>query len=436
MWALCFYCGLSILSMGCMLGAFSAGAFAGLLGWHAAAIGFLLMGLFTPVRVETEALARKAMPFLLTATLGAFEAYQLAPFTSSPIVLWHLAVVLAFVYLAHRGLTLSYCQIYIFPLIVAGFLVAGFSTIRAHPDPRIDVLNTQQAAAGALVHLANPYKATIENIYPLGSPFIVDALIKDGMTTYGFAYPPLVAIAGLPGYIVAGDVRYSHLFAIAISACLIVFGRPTWMSLIAGILVMVNPVSLKVIEFAWTEPVTMLFFSLSLFAWFRFPVAVPYLFGLFVSSKQHLAIALVFVPLLVGWDWKRIFNFTLKALAVCCVVNLPFYLWNPHAFILSTTALIWGAGIRTDLLGFYGYFYLKGFPALPVWLPFLFLPLGAWIGLRKAPSTPAGLAAATTNLFLLFFALAKQAAPNYYFMTMSMLCCTLAFAMPADSDHS
>ena len=436
MWTLCFYCGLSILSMGCMLGAHSAGAYAGLLGWHAAANGFLLMGLSTPARAETEALARKAMPFLLTATLGAFEAYQIAPFTSSPIVLWHLVVVLAFVYLAHRGLTLRHCQVYIFPLLVAGFLFAGVSTIRAHPDPRIDVLNLQQAAAGALVHLENPFTATIENIYPLGSPFLVDALIKDGRTTYGLVYPPLVAIAGLPGYVVAGDVRYSHLFAIAISACLIAFGRPTWMSLIAGILMMVNPVSLKVIEFAWTEPVTILFFSFSLFAWFRFPKAVPYLFGLFVSSKQHLAIALVFVPLLVGWDWKRIFSFTLKALAVCFVVNVPFYLWNPHAFILSTTALVSGAPIRTDLLGFSGYFYAKGFPPFPMWLPFLLLPLGAWIGLRKAPHTPAGFAAATTILFLLFFALAKQAAPNYYAMTMGMLCCTLAFAMPADSDHS
>jgi len=52
--------------------------------------------------------------------------------------------------------------------------------------------------------------------------------------------------------------------------------------------------------------------------------------------------------------------------------------------------------------------------------------IGVVLGLIRAPRSPAGFAAATAFTFILFFAFAKQAFCNYYFLVIGMLCAALA----------
>ncbi len=201
-----------------------------------------------------------------------------------------------------------------------------------------------------------------------------------------------------------------------------------------------------IVGWSWVEPFVILTFCLALFSVSRYPRAVPYLFGLFLCTKQtNLAI----LPL--GWilignpsDWKGVMSFLGKALAVAVVINLPFYLWNPDAFLLCLITVQVRIPLRTDLISYAAYAARKGWFVLPIWFSFLYLPIGLCLGLWKAPRSAAGFAAASALLLIPFFAVSKQGAPNYYFFCLATLCCALALTdansipwrsrVPGDSD--
>jgi hypothetical protein len=183
------------------------------------------------------------------------------------------------------------------------------------------------------------------------------------------------------------------------------------------------------VQYAWVEPVAILFFSATLFAKQHYPRALPYIFGLFLSAKQTMLPCIALAPLLVAgyWEWKKLAGFVSKALLVVCLMYLPFYFWDPGAFLLSLVTVQFYIPLRLDLISYSAYFVNKGAPVPPSWVPFLYLPVGIYLGLRRAARTPAGFAAACALLFLPFFALSKQGAPNYYYLVIGMLCCALAF---------
>ncbi len=361
-----------------------------------------------------------------------YAAYQLTG-PRSDVALWLLVIGLAVVYLgAKERLTLQTCLRRIFPIVLIGFLIIGIRTIRSTPDPDIDVFLVQQAAAKAMVSFQNPYTATIPDIYGPSSPYYYP-MVENGRTTYGFPYPPLVAFLELPGFLLTHDIRYTHVFALLLSSCLIAFIRPSWLSLCGAILLLVHPFSLMLVQYAWTEPSAILFFSLTLFCALRYSKALPYVLGLFLATKQPMLAIVALAPLLARdpWDWKTIITDGLKSLAVVCALYLPFFVWNRQAFVASLITVQLCAPTRTDLISYPAYFVKEGWFVLPAWLPFLYLPVGIYLGLRRAPRSPAGFAAAAALLLIPFFALSRHGAPNYYFLELAMLCGALAVATPA-----
>ncbi len=312
---------------------------------------------------------------------------------------------------------------------MAGFLVLGIQTIQGDPSPDIDVFIMQQAAAKAMVHLQNPYTVSIPDMYGPASLYYIP-LTRNGRTLYGLNYPPLIGILNVPAFLLTGDIRYGQLLALLLSSALIALMRPSWPALCAAVLLLINPFSLTMIEAAWIEPILILLFCLTLFSVLRYPRAVPYLFGLFLCAKQtNLAVLPLGLMLLNNeYRWKELVGFFGKALAVVVAVNLPFYLWNPGAFVLSLVKVQLLVHVRIDEISYLAYGAARGWFTLPSWLSFLYLPVGLYVGLRKAPRTVAGFAAASAFTLMPFFALSKQGAPNYYFLVIGMMCAAVALS--------
>jgi hypothetical protein len=428
-----FFCCLSLLALGETLAAWRGLPTVGILAWLSAAIGFLFLGVCTQPGQQKEERARRALPIVLTATVGMFAAALLfgaTPLFRSDIALWILLSALVLLYLCgirKEAPSPAQCRRVILPVVMMGFLIVSVTTIRSHPNPPIDVFLLQQAGAAALTRFHDPYLATIPDIYGPSSPFYI-AMTNNGHTLYGLGYPPLIALLNLPSYWLAGDVRYGQVIALLLAAGLIAFMQSSWISLCAAVLLLINPFSQMMIQFGWIEPTLIFLLCLTLSAAFRYPRAVPYLFGLFVCAKQpNLAVFPLGLILIDGpWEWKRVVTFFGKALAVIVAINLPFYLWNREAFVISLLTVQLRVPLRTDLISYAAFFARRGWFVFPTWVAFLYLPAGILLGLWKAPRSAAGFAAAVALLFMPFFALSKQGSPNYYFLELGALCVTLA----------
>jgi hypothetical protein len=157
---------------------------------------------------------------------------------------------------------------------------------------------------------------------------------------------------------------------------------------------------------------------------------------LFLASKQtHIAV-LPLAPFLLSElrEWKAVLRFTAKSCAVVAALYLPFYFWNSQAFVLSLITVQMKVPLRLDLISYPAYIARRGWLHLPVWLPFLYLPLGCYVCLRNLPRTLRAFALAVAVVTIPFFALSKQGAPNYYFLAFAVLCCALALTESLGDD--
>lgn len=430
----------TILSLGYVIGVWDHYGWVstGMIAWLSAAIAALTYAVCVRPGNEAEKQAERSLPYAITFTLAMFAGVQMLAQAQSLIGIWFLMIAAMFSYLAASGkLTLGRCQLWIYPIVLIGFLAVGIETIRSNPDPKIDVFLVQQAGAKALAHGQNPYATTIPDIYGQRSPYYIP-MVENGRTLYGYTYPAIVALVEIPSVLLTGDIRYTHLIALILASILIALARSTWIGLSAGMLLLINPFSLRMVQYAWVDSMAILFFAATLFSTRHYPRAVPYIFGLFLSSKQTMLPCIAFAPLLVGslWELKKLAAFATKALLVVCAVYVPFYLWNPGAFLISLVTVQLHVPLRLDLISYSAYLVNKGAPVLPTWAPFLYLPVGIYVALRKAARTPAGFAAACALLLLPFFTLSKQGAPNYYYFVIGMLCCALGLAAQDKNDHA
>lgn len=438
-----FFATLSALALGVVLAQWKGAPSLSVLMSLTASIGALGMAACGPATRLLDQRARKGLPLLMAATLGVFVAYASRPSfpaQSGPrgdTAGWLLlsGAVLVGVRFTAKDFSIQTIRKWLLPVVLIGFVLVSVRTIRTVPHPQIDVFLYQQAAAKALLEGRNPYTATIPDIYGPGSPF-ADPLVRNGRTVNGFPYPPITAFLEVPSFVLTGDIRYTHVLALVLSAWLIVFMRRSWLSLWAGLLVVVNPFAQSMIEDAWVEPLGIVFLCASLFLVSRHPKFLPYLFGLFLSTKQPLLALIPFAPMLIGSSWrsKTVVPFIAKSLAVVAALYLPFYLWDPRAFVMSLVTLQIRVPMRIDLISYTAFAAAKGWFLPPAWLPFLYLPIGLSLGLWRAPRTPAGFAAASALLLVPFFALSKQGAPNYYFQGMAMICAAIGTA-PRSGDR-
>jgi hypothetical protein len=318
---------------------------------------------------------------------------------------------------------------------LAGLLLVhaalGVWTLRAAPQPGVDVCLFQREAADALLHGRNPYAITFADPYPDSSRFYGPGVSVNGRLQFGYPYPPLTLLLTAPAHRL-GDFRSAQLLAMTLAGALVALARPGRLAFMAAALLLFTPRGFFVLEAGWTEPFAVLFLAATVFALCRCPRwgAVP--LGLLLASKQYLALALLATPLLPGELRFRLRTVGL-AVAVGAAVTLPLALWDLPAFVRSAVALQLRQPFRADALSFLVPVRQVMHTTPPAWIAFLLAAGAAWVAARKLPRTASGFATAIAFTFLVFFAFNKQAFCNYYHFVIGALCCAVAAARPPDA---
>ncbi len=405
--------------------------------WLTVASFLGLAAVVLPAGVRFEAFCRRVLPPTLAISI-AVQAYLLLRETGSDgrvtLALATIAALGLAQFLPLRGLRL--------PLIViaAGALFfAGEIAFNTHAKfPGIDVFNFQATASWALSHGQNPYTFRYPSIYPVGTPFygpgIVDA---HGMLTVGFPYLPLSLLMVLPAHLIGGDVRYAMVIAMGLSAILMAAARPGRIGPLAAVVFLLTPRAIYVLDLAWTEPLLVLTLSLTMFCACRWRKALPWCFGLYLSTKQYAVLAVPLVPLLLEGPnlWKSFRDLLVKAALVVAVINLPFFAWNPAAFFRSVVEFQFLQPFRTDALSYLVFVYNHTHQLKPpIWTSLPPLAIAIALGLRRLAHSPAGFAAALTFAFLVFFEFNKQAFCNYYYFVIAAACWSIAAARTGERE--
>jgi hypothetical protein len=397
--------------------------------WLTASCILCLAAVVLPEYPRLEPTCRRLLPLTLAISIFVQTFLLLRETSADSRVSLALATIafLGFVqFFPLRGLRLPLLFI-----MGGAFFFAGEIAFNYHAKfPGIDVFNFQQTGSWALSHRLNPYTFRYPNIYGPGTVFygagVVDA---QGMLTVGFPYPPLSLLMVMPAYLIGGDARYALAIAMGLSAVLMGAARPGRIGALAAAVFLLTPRAIYVLDLAWTEPLLVLTFSLTMFCACRWPKALPWCFGLYLSTKQYAVLAIPLLPLLLdGPNWGKSFrDVMVKALLVVAATNLPFFIWNAHAFFRSLVEFQLLQPFRLDALSYLVFVYHRtdGLK-LPMWISLLPLSVAIGLALRRSARSPAGFAAGVTLVHLAFFAFNKQAFCNYYYFVIATACWSIA----------
>lgn len=443
--------------------------------WLTASIVFTVTGVFLRPRREPRRAAGTVLPVLAAgALLQIVQLLVSAPSGHNP---WSNDLVPGTSLLPFRiGVAVAGALVialipenpklrrFALPLLLLTHFLLGVWLIRAAPDPHIDVYVFQQDGAKALLRGENPYTTTFPDIYR--SKDGVRAVYGDDLTqgehvSFGFPYLPLSLFLAMPGYLIAGDHRYSQLAAMTLAGALIAFARPGRVAALAAALLLFTPRGFYILGRGWTEPFTVLLLTLTVFLACRGATPVgeppqprhanwglPFAAGWFLATKQYLVLAVPLLWLLLPRPVtpSRFVSFTWKAALAGLVVTLPLVLADVRAFWRSTVTVQLRAPYRTDALTFQNY-WLHGRGLLPpdgslppadvipptFWPALAAAALAIALALWRAERSPAGFAGAVALVFVLFISLNKQAFANYYYFVIAALCCAVAAAGDRDA---
>ena len=298
--------------------------------------------------------------------------------------------------------------------------------LRASPSPRIDVVVVHRAALEALLGGHNPYRITFQNIYGPNSGFYNPQLVEGDRVMFGYPYPPASLALVLPGHVWAGDYRYAELAALVIGAALIGYAQPTLTARLLASLLLTTPRGLFVLEQGWTEPIAVLLFAATIFCLLRRPSVAPVVSGLLLVTKQYLVLAgaalLRFAMTLGGRrGW-----FLIRLSCAALVMTLPFFLWDPEAFIESVVLLQAREPFRSDSLSYLSWAARGGWGTGSLFWSIGAACIALSVGLLRTPNTAAGLASSLALAWLVMFAFGSKAFCNYYFFVIGALCCAVA----------
>lgn len=319
-----------------------------------------------------------------------------------------------------------------FIVLLVLFTAIGSWTILAPPKPIIDVWHFQQISSQALLEGTNPYTLTFPNFYGQDSPWYGPGVSVDGVLQFGYPYWPLTLLAVLPGYVLGGDVRWAYLVMMILTGVLLATMRPGRLSLLTAAVFLLTPRIFLILGCAWTEPLSVLLLTLTVWLALRAAIWVPAALGLFLASKQYVPVAgLLGVLLVGGWgNWRSLAKLWGWGALAAVVVTIPLALWNWPAFWYSTMELQFHQPFRLDSISFLAWWYggppQRLMESPPYWIPFVALLIGLIATLARCPHTPGGFAAAVGISFLMFFAFNKQAFANYYFLVIGSLCVALS----------
>lgn len=320
-----------------------------------------------------------------------------------------------------------------FSVSVLTFLFLAWWVVRFSPSPQIDVFEFQKEAIRALLQGSNPYETRILNMYG-HAHFYGPGVVRDGMLQFGFPYFPLSLLAVIPGQLL-GDPRLAQILFIAATGLVFTRLQPGPLGRGIALLYLFSPRTLFVIEQSWTEPLVVFMASLVALASKTRPRAVALAFGFLLAAKQTLFWMPFLFPLLVPGKFRERIGALGIALGVAALITLPFFLWNPYEFWRSVVEWQFIQPFRHDALSFAALSHAVTGTAFPVYLPFLASAASLVLALWKSARSPAGWAISACLVYLVFFALNKQAFCNYYFMVIGLACLAAAStstSQPAD----
>ena len=339
-------------------------------------------------------------------------------------------------------------------VLAAVGLWLGAWTVRESPQPHIDVIPVHADAFDAVARGNSPYGITFADMYQANEAFYSPEMRDGQRILFGFPYPPLSLLLAWPGHALLGDLRYSEALALVTAIALLL-----WMGgdvgILCGAALLVAPRLVFHLEQGWTEPFPIMLLALTVATAIRRPSLAWLPLGLLVASKQHMILALAFVPMLVGirepgtgnrepgtgsggsssveraagTGYRETLVFALKAIAVAAVVTLPLALLDVDAFIRSAVLLQLREPFRLDSLSFTRMFVAYGWPLDKQGALYVSLSAGLFgIGLAwwRAPRTPAGFAASLGVTCFLLAAFGKKAFLNYYFLVVAALLIAVA----------
>ena len=301
------------------------------------------------------------------------------------------------------------------------FLVAHTAVtvalLRSSPA-HMDVAVFLRDGAVAVLHGHNPYSMTFPNIYPptLTELFYGRGVVIDGRIAYGFPYLPVTLLVAIPGQLL-GDVRYSQLIAMVVTALVLRRLASDRVGRAAAVLGVAAPAAIPVLTGAWTEPTLVALLACLVLALEkrRLPFMAVFL-GLFLVSKQYAVVAIPLIWLIRNWLTRRMI---LISFGVATAVTIPFFLIGPAAFWKATVEFQMIQPFRSDSISLLAS-SVNTFGWPPPWtygaLPLLGGGLTAIVLAFRAPRTPAAFAAAIGLTLLVTILLSKQAFMNYYFL--------------------
>jgi hypothetical protein len=317
------------------------------------------------------------------------------------------------------------------PLLLAVHFLVGAMLLRRLPEPVSDVYEATKEACAALSHGQNPYAIDFPDVYaghPEWQAFEPPGVIRNGRIEFGYPYMPVTFAVAYLGHLLGGDFRLGNLAAITLAGGLLAYARTGYSGAAAACLLLLTPPVFYIAWFGWSDPVVLLCTAMVVFCACRMPRLLPWAVGLMLVSKQHMILAAPAALLLLPkpWQIKTAIQFIAKAAIAGAVVTLPLVLWNVQAFWHSAIALQLNAPFRADSLNFAAAWVRAGHFPPPQWLAFDVAMIVAVVAVWRARRSPAGFAAAVAVIYLFFFATAKQAFCNYYFLTIGILCCAVA----------
>jgi hypothetical protein len=324
-----------------------------------------------------------------------------------------------------------------FPAVLAAVTVMGIAVIRASCPPHapFDIYVFQQDSCKAVLAGTNPYTLTFPDV--IGPEWYAPGVVVDGRVQFGYPYMPFTLLATLPGYILFGDIRYSHLATLIGAAALLAYARPNRWNFAAAALLLLQPRAMSIIERGWCEPITLLLLTGTVFTAVRGTRYLTLLLGLLLVSKQYMLAASGIAPLLLRrWDSRGLRSLFGESLVVALVATLPLALLAPHGFWRSAVMWQFHQPYRWDSLSFGAWLGTsREVSPIPWWAAFVAMAVAIVIALWRRRRTPAGFAAAVAFVYFVFFALSKQAFANYYFLVIGAMCCALGLAETPDELH-
>jgi hypothetical protein len=297
--------------------------------------------------------------------------------------------------------------------------------------PIIDTYTFQRDALGSLLHGQNPFGSTQANIFdafhtPL---FYGPGMVVGGRVQVGFQYPPITLLWVLPGYLL-GDVRFSYILAIIVSAFFAFLICPNARGLWVAAALLFSPVTYLVEYLCWTEPLVLMTLSISMYAAMKKKWWFPIALGIFLSTKQYNFLALPLIGLLIQpFTWKSYWRLIAQSLGVAVLTVLPFALWNFRGLLHDLVLFHLEQPFRQDAVSL-----AVPFPWMLKVGPVILLAFIVWV-LRAVRPAPATFMAAYGVSLLLFVATNKQAFTNYYFLIGHVLLLAAA-AVPIAKDSA